>query len=415
MNILEYYSQDWVQEEIAKLAKDREVAVAYGKDKFGKRPDIIQFKSDVLEFAKKGATSFHFSEEHWKDALLLKPGMTKKELDGLRKGFDLILDIDTKNFDYAKKTAFLLIEAIRFYGVKSIFCKFSGGSGFHIGIPMKAMPNKVKGTDIRLLFPDCLKIVAEFLKDIIKEKLIEITEDEDVFSTVDIDSGLISSRHMFRGVYSINEKSGLISIPVVPDDVMRFNREDASMDKVERGIVFLDDSEVEAEEARYLVNSAFDWHEKKEKRKEVKEEFVKSEKKDYEPLKEEIKEELFPPCVKKMLEGVESDGRKRTLFILINFLANSGYTFERIKEKIKEWNEKNYEPLKEGYVNSQLIWFKKQGKTPMPPNCANKDYYLSLGVCVPDNWCKFIKNPVNYGVRKKRVLESNKKPKRKRS
>ena len=34
----------------------------------------------------------------------------------------------------------------------------------------------------------------------------------------------------------------------------------------------------------------------------------------------------------------------------------------------------------------------------MPPNC--KEYYQGIGVCQPDNFCKLIKNPMNYVVRK---------------
>lgn len=413
MTPLEYYSQDKIQEEIAKLAKDRELAVNYGEKGFGKRPDILQFRRDVFEFAKQGATSFHFSEEHWFDPLRLKPGMTRRELDENRKGFDIVLDIDTKNVDYAKETAYILLEAIKFYGVKNVSCKFSGGSGFHIGIPMKALPKVVKGRKIEELFPECPRIVAMFLKNMITPKMKErITGVNDVFDVVDIDTVLISSRHMFRGAYSVNEKSGMASLPINPSEVREFNKDMAKLENVKPRYSFLDEDKAINEEAKYLVVSAFDWHEKTEKREEGKKDREKSERKerglfdDKKPVAK-VKEEFFPPCIQRLGKGMESDGRKRALFILINFLSNSGYSHDEVSDYITAWNKKNYEPLREGYVNSQLMWHKRQGKSPLPPNCSNKDYYSSLGICTPDNWCKFIKNPVNYATRKLRVMEEN--------
>src|SRR3990167_4434778 len=93
---LDYYSRKDIQKAILESSKNKEVAVKYSSGSFGKRPDSLNFEQDVFELAKQGATSFHISEEHWRNPLLLKPGMTKLELDKLRVGYDIILDIDTK-------------------------------------------------------------------------------------------------------------------------------------------------------------------------------------------------------------------------------------------------------------------------------------------------------------------------------
>ena len=137
---LEYYSRNDVQKIILNSALNREAAVKYSNGGFGKRPDTLQFENDIFELAKQGATSFHISEEHWSNPLLLKPGMTKPELDRLRIGFDIILDIDTKFIEYSRETALLLIKALRHYNIKNIGLKFSGGSGFHLGIPFSSLP-----------------------------------------------------------------------------------------------------------------------------------------------------------------------------------------------------------------------------------------------------------------------------------
>ena len=107
--------------------------------------------------------------------------------------------------------------------------------------------------------------------------------------------------------------------------------------------------------------------------------------------------EIFPPCIKLILKGVKQDGRKRALFLLINFFKSLGLDNNELEKRINDWNEKNYKPLKKGYIASQLIWHNRQ-KTRLPPNC-DKPNYKDLAVCYPDELCRQIKNPVNYAVK----------------
>ncbi|MFH1839561.1 MAG: DNA primase small subunit domain-containing protein [Nanoarchaeota archaeon] len=427
MNTLEYYSQKEIQQEIANSAKDREIGVMYGKDQFGKRPDVIQFASDILEFAKKGATSFHISEEHWHNPLNLATGMTMAKLNELRKGWDLILDIDTKSFELAKLTTILLIDALKFHDVKNFSVKFSGNKGFHIGVPFNAFPETVNGENTNLLFPAASRTMAAYLQEMIREPLIAsilekfsindlakatekkaiefVKEDKlDPFAIIDIDTLLISSRHMFRAPYSLNEKSNLVSVPIRPDEVADFDKESAKPENVKVKEHFLN-FEPQEKEARNLIIQAFDWESKQQKR----EDLVPKKKATYEDLKDAIKEEYFPPCIKTILAGVKDDGRKRSLFVLLNFLKTVGWSKDEINKRIHEWNEKNYEPLKEGYIQAQLNWHARQAEKVLPANCDNTNYYKSLLICKPDNWCSKIKNPANYAMRKLRVLVKNKK------
>ena len=94
MHPLEYYAKKEIQKVLVESSLNKEVAVNFGDRGFGKRPDTLNYGSDVLELAKQGATSFHISEEHWQNPRHLTPGMTKKQLDDLRTGWDFILDID---------------------------------------------------------------------------------------------------------------------------------------------------------------------------------------------------------------------------------------------------------------------------------------------------------------------------------
>ncbi|MEK6848685.1 MAG: hypothetical protein AABX65_03575, partial [Nanoarchaeota archaeon] len=123
-----YYARGDVQKAIVDFCRKRETVPRYFEG-FGKRPDILEYSGDVFQLAKNGATSFHCSEELWSDPLKLKTGMSEDELNGLREGFDLLLDIDSKYMDFSKIAAELLILALDFHKVKNIGVKFSGSKG----------------------------------------------------------------------------------------------------------------------------------------------------------------------------------------------------------------------------------------------------------------------------------------------
>ena len=428
--ILKFYARKDIQEEIAKLAKNRELAVRYSNGSFGKRPDVLQYPSDVLELARQGVSSFHFSEERWSDPLQLRSGMCKKHLDDLRSGWDLVLDIDTNFFEFSKVAAALLVEALKFYNVSSVGCKFSGRSGFHLFVPFEAFPSSVNDQETRLLFPDGVRNIAMHLKDVIevplREQILSLSSVEEMqkaiggdakelvkngkfnpFAVVDIDSVLISSRHMFRSVYSINEKSGLVSVPVKLDQIKNFQLKQAKIENVSLDVPFV--VQPAENEAKHLIIEAFDKTAKRDLPY-IPEREISTNKKagDFVMPKVKVKEEHFPECIKKTLEGMESDGRKRAVFVLINFLHHMGYTFDEILERLLEWNKKNYEELREGYIRSQVSWHKRQKESIPPPNCANKSYFPIVGSC--EN-CK-AKNSVQYVKRRLFLLKQQEKKKR---
>ncbi|MFH1455559.1 MAG: DNA primase small subunit domain-containing protein [archaeon] len=421
-DLFNFYTRKDILKCLLDASQDREVSYRYANGGFGKRPDILQFEGDIIELVKQGVLSFHISEERWTSPLDLQPGMTKRQLDELRKGWDLILDIDTVFWDYAKYTAFLLIEALKFHDVKCYSIKFSGSKGFHIAVPFEAFPDEVNEIKTKDLFPDGLRIIAAYLSDMIKEHLTaKIFENDtmenlckisgktaqelltngkfDPFKIIDIDTVLISNRHLFRAPYSLHEKLGLISVPINPNHVLGFEKTMAEIENIQTDVPFLDRSLVVKNEAKQFIIQAFDWHSKQLKRDDYKDVLTKPQ--TYNLPEFALQEEYFPNCIQNILKGGMSDGKKRSLFILVNFLRHVGWDKEKIKECINEWNERNPDKLKEGYIQSQIIWNFRQKQPILPPNCANSSYYKDLRLCNPANFCERFRNPVNFALKRK--------------
>jgi len=408
MDPVSYYSKNEIKREISFNSQRREVSVMIGLGRFGKRPDIIQFENDITELVKKGATSFHISEEHWSNPLELKPGMKKRDLDNLRIGWDFVLDIDSPDLEDSKKITHYLIEAMKFHDVKNMAVKFSGNKGFHIAIPFKTFPSKVNDIEIINLFPEGPKIIAEYLTEMITPALIE-KYGEQMRDKIEIDTVLISNRHMFRAPYSLHEKSGLASIPIEPSEVLNFNKERAKPENVTANMRFLEESTFIEGEATSLITQALDWSSRNSIKKESTEKLTEKRKAEYKEITEAIPEEYFAPCIKKGLSGLQ-DGKKRFLFILINFLKCVGWNPEEIEKRVKEWNNNQEDSLKEGYIIAQLNWHKANSKKVPPPNYENKAYYADIGILPDENVVKKFKNPLNYTV----TMFKFKKPKKKK-
>ena len=442
---LKYYKRDDIEDAILKAAEHREIAVRYGDSGFGKRPDTLTYKDDILSFAQKRVTSFHSSEELWSNPLLLGPDISKEDLANLRIGWDLVFDIDCHFFDYSKLAASIIIDILKKYNIHSFTLKYSGNKGFHVGVPFEAFPKMVQGVETRLLFPEAPRRIATYIKFLVKEKLaVDIMKleknnfdsiikkvgkpkDEIIYyksnefgekvpmlnseAFLDIDTILISPRHLFRMPFSLHEKSGLASIPIRPKHLLDFKKEEAIPEKVvvDSNLEFLSRKSVEPGEASALLMQAFDFtpqsREEPMKKREINEEF--------EVITNPLSRDYFAPCIKNILKGVD-DGRKRSVFVLINYLRSLGWGFDAIKTLLLDWNKHNKEPLRENYIIGQLNYQQKNRKKILPPNCSNKMYYKDIGVCTPDSLCQKIKNPVNYSIIKMREANKTKTTKKKK-
>lgn len=408
-----WYSRESVQRALLEIAKDREVVPVYKEGNFGKRPNMINYQGDILQLVAEGTVSFHGSVERWQQPMKLDVGMIKPDMDKLRSGWDVFLDPDVPDFEIAKATAIQLVEALKDHGVINYSIKFSGGKGFHIAVPFESLPEKINFQPTQVFYPDALASVIEYLKWYVKNQLKEaileidtpmniatrvgkqlsdIIDDEglDPFKIVNMD--VFSTRHLFRLPYSLHEKSLLVSLPLNYAKLHSFEKEHAQPEKVKIEERFLQ-QRVPSRDAEALIIEAFDWASKN------KTEITVEKQKEFRPMKMRmVSEEHFPPCVKHILEKGLADGKKRAVFILINFLRNMGWNAEQIEKKIMEWNNKNYPPLRANYLRSQLRWHFRQQKPMLPPNCDNENFYKQIGVY---SLCHLlhqqgIKNPVNY-------------------
>jgi len=382
--LLAYYGREDVSRAISEFAHNREVVGRFADGGYGKRPATILYPGDVVRMVKEGVVSFHCSVELWKNPMALETGKEQ------RLGWDFLIDLDADTLENGRIAADLIIEALKAHGVRSVFLKFSGRSGFHIFVPWKAFDPKLKD-----MFPDVPRAMGLYLEDFLREELQG--EGVKLGENVNIDSIAIAPRHLVRMPYSLNEKVWMVSIPVKNP---WFDIDEARPENVVVRTFRLDAKPGEAME---LVDMALNYVKKMEApRKVVK---VKVEGK--------VPPRFFPPCVKKILEGVP-DGRKRGEFILRTLLSNLGWGWEEIEAFLLEWNQRNKPPLKENYIKSHVKWHRKQKRNILPPNCSRGEFYMDTGFCNPDELCKTVRNPLTYTLKKyRRYLRHRKEMERK--
>ncbi|MEM5798626.1 MAG: hypothetical protein QXP39_01080 [Candidatus Aenigmatarchaeota archaeon] len=400
-NAISYYSRDDVQNIIFDFSREREIVGVFENGVYGQRPNMFLSTGDILSMVKQGMVEFHCSLERWSNPMALKP----ERYDELRTGWDLVIDLDCKNFFYGKIAVKAIVWALRKHKT-DFWIKFSGGKGFHICIPWEAIPKDINLQPTAKMFPELARDVCAYIKYFAREKferelllyknpeqiakelgieLKNIMTDEGInpWKIVEIDPLLISPRHLFRMPYSINAKTGLVSVLLEPSEIEDFKKEMAVPELVEIKRFPV----IENESADILFIETSDWARKQRKTEKV-----------ISPTRRTFKRET-PPCIKTALQGL-SDGRKRALFIMLNYFKSIGWDWGRIENEIWEWNKKNKPPLRDTYVRTQLR-YSKDKKPILPPNCTNETYYKSFGICKPDEKCKMIKNPVGYGKKLK--------------
>ncbi|MBI4174424.1 MAG: hypothetical protein HY517_02165 [Candidatus Aenigmarchaeota archaeon] len=400
--LVDYYSNERIAAELIRNSKGREVAGAFWDGSYDKRPNILQYPSDITQMVLKGVTSFHLSVEHWSNPMAL----SGENYDRLRTGWDLLIDIDSKlGLEESKLAAKLIVQLLGKYGIRKPGVKFSGRRGFHICVPGRLFPKEIDYKPIEKCYPEIPRVIASFLRFRIRKRLLgkligmhggvknlvkgEPPSKLSAFQFVEIEKDW-GNRHMFRAPFSFNEKTWLVSVPI--SHINSFSMSDAEASQVlekEHPDFF----GAQGDGSR-LLTDAMDWHAARKKAP------VKEEKK-FVRIEQKILEDNFPPCIRIILNGLE-DGKKRSIFTLVNFLKMMNWTPEEIEKKIFEWNERNTPPLPATLLMSSIRY--NERRTLKPANCFD-ERYTSIGVCQPDDLCKFMNskkrsNPIVYPMKK---------------
>ncbi len=235
-----------------------------------------------------------------------------------------------------------------------------------------------------------LEATSSFGGQVRQNTMEQFKVEDTIKSTEDaVDVVLVSSRHLFRAPYSLHEKTALASIPITKDQIEDFTLSDADPLKITQIKSFMPDS-VEGE-AKELLQQALEGG---------RENAPKSTTKKYDGAALDMKgltitEDMFPPVIKFILKGIKADGRKRALSLLLAFFTSLELPAEFIEDKIETWNNKNYQPLKQGYIKSQIAWSLKNKR--LPPN-YDKPLYKEFGIRNPPE--PGMKNPINYTIKK---------------
>jgi DNA primase catalytic subunit len=259
--------------------------------------------------------------------------------------------------------------------------------------------------------PKCKIIMEKSVFDLSKKCCLKprMTKVFNPLAIVEVDTVLIAPRHLYRAPYSYHEKSGLVSIPIHLDKILDFEKKQAEPNEIEIGKhTFLNRKGIVRGQAKKLIVEAFDSAARKEQKVQELEEIEKIEigslKREFEAVQTAIPERFFPPCIQLISKGIP-DGRKRAVFMMTNFLISCGWDYDQIENWLKDWNQRNPEPLRDQYYLSHVRYARQQKKRVLPPNCDNSAYYKSFGICKPDNFCRYIKNPANYAIKKARYAQ----------
>ena len=447
--VRQYYARQDIQQAMLSFTPHREITGQF-EGYFGKRPDVMELPSDFRVYQKQGVRSLHMSEERWENPLMLGNEKSDEDRAKNRIGWDLILDLDGKEMQLARIVGDVVIRYLQRLGVHNVSVKFSGNKGFHIGVPFEAFSREIVGLgETRLLFPEAPRRVSSFLlaelRGEITKRLLEYggsieelakkydmdpqelaSSDEkshymDFMKIIEIDTILIASRHLFRMPYSLHEKSGLVSIPIPLDALLRFDpKKEATPDQVDPSAYasyeFLAYNSQYGKDADILLSKAYeDDYEEMMSHATVNRRAKDSSGTHFE-ITEEVAIKEFPQSIQYLLNHPMEDGRKRALFLLLSFLHSIKWDEQHIKETIWDWNKRQHTPLRENYVTTQIQWFANQQRTISPPNFEHNSYYEGIGIpkeVVDKDAQAFrqltIKNPLQYVYHLKRAKQAGKK------
>jgi len=190
------------------------------------RPVVLDSEAALEEALRAGASAFYCS--YWRYADPQEP------LHPL--GHDLVWTIRATNggLRFAKEVTIAVLDAIANCGLYEPWVKYSGELGFDLVIPLEAILNDAWADDIRAL-ADMQGALTSYIAGHLAErsKSFQVrTINSHIAIGKGSDTCLLSELRLRRGLLlapmSLNPRSGLVSLPLTPNQVASFSVLDAS-------------------------------------------------------------------------------------------------------------------------------------------------------------------------------------------
>lgn len=220
--VLAYYGAERtdIAEALVKFGGDRKVTMTTDPGVLGRGGGKPGFNGtdEILGLAQQGLNGMEGDIPRKYPAFhgtLARSISTTGFMKKAQRGADLVIDIDVKsNFREAFKEGAKVLKFLDFYNAPYRI-KFSGGSGPHIIIPFEAFPESLNGGR----FDKAHKTLFHFISSRSRAN--------------HIDGSFTSFGHFYRMPYSLNENTGLASLPLKREQYDDFTLSMAEASKVQ--------------------------------------------------------------------------------------------------------------------------------------------------------------------------------------
>ncbi|WFO75930.1 hypothetical protein J4526_03525 [Desulfurococcaceae archaeon MEX13E-LK6-19] len=230
INVIEYYSQKNVAEEITLFLKDRWVGIEGPGKKWIRwihnKPLIITSPDEIVDLLKKNRwlnpRSIYGTIELFKR--LTSRRDVEEDYENNVYAATMFIDIDIVDESIVEKTWRYAIEAaktIRSFleqeGVRESIYFLWSGAGIHVRIHEKAISDNI----YNMAHPiDVVFALAEYIMESLKRELLEIVRDSGGLIKIE---NLVAPKRVFTAPLSLHRRLDAVAIPLRPEDLDEFN------------------------------------------------------------------------------------------------------------------------------------------------------------------------------------------------
>lgn len=234
--IMEYYGRDDIREAILKYGRDRKVTITTDPGILGRGGGQLGFQSadDILIMLRKalegmeGVVPRRYPGFH---GTVGRHSLDGRFISNKQIGADLVFDIDVKgNYKAAFIEGRKILDFLDSYNAP-YRVKFSGGSGPHIIIPYQAFPESLSGGRFRQAHKLLFQIISMRSR------------------AGHVDGSFTSYDHFYRIPYSLNENTGLVSLPLNREQYDHFTPSMAEVQNVQVSGEWFQEPDDKAKEA----------------------------------------------------------------------------------------------------------------------------------------------------------------------